>query len=205
MFPLGIGYLAAVLEREGHEIKAIDCTVNDSELLKNEDGTFHAGLTWQKIKKEIEHFCPDVVGVSCLWTADYPNAKKISEIVKEIDDIPVIFGGAHTTALPKEVLSNKTIDYVVIGEGELVLPRLLRNIKYNDSLSKIGGIGYKLEGKLIINLIKEYISDLDKLPFPARHLFPMDDYLSAKNVHNYIFKRQPQGANDYFKRMSARL
>ncbi len=62
------------------------------------------------------------------------------EIVKEIDEIPVIFGGAHTTALSKQVLSNKTIDYVVIGEGALALRRLLEHIGDKDSLSRIGGI-----------------------------------------------------------------
>ena len=110
----------------------------------------------------------------------------------EIGDIPVIFGGAHTTALPEEVLSNNTIDYVVIGEGELVLPKLLEHLGSNDKISEIGGIGYKLNGSININPIKEYVNDLDALPFPARHLFPMNKYLSSKNVHNWVYKQQPQ-------------
>jgi magnesium-protoporphyrin IX monomethyl ester (oxidative) cyclase len=149
-------------------------------------------LSWVDIQKEIERFQPDVVGVSCLWTADYPNARKISQIVKEIDDIPVIFGGAHTTALPEEVLSNNTVDYVVIGEGELTLPRLLKCLGSEDGLSEIGGMGYKVNGSININPIKEYVNNLDALPFPARELFPMQKYLSSKNVHNWVYKRQPQ-------------
>lgn len=113
VFPLGIGYLSAILEKKGYDVHVQDCMVNDGTLTKNEDGTLHAGLTWRQIKKEI-------------------------------DDIPVIFGGARTTAMPKEVLSNKTIDYVVIGEGEIALSRLLEHIGNRDSLSKIYGIGYKL-------------------------------------------------------------
>lgn len=192
VFPLGIGYLAAVMEKAGYQVGVLDCTVTDEKFKKNENGTVHAGLTWPRIKQEIENFKPDVVGVSCLWTADYPNAKKISEIVKEIDNIPVIFGGSHTTALPEEVLSNQTIDYVVIGEGEVALPRLLEHMGNKNSLSKIDGIGYKENGNICINAINEYVSNLDQLPFPARHLFLMDKYLTSKNVHNYVFKRQPQ-------------
>jgi len=191
-FPLGIGYLAAVLEKQGYQVRVLDCTANDQNLTKNKDGTLHAGLTWAEIKEEVEDFHPDFVGISCLWTADYPNAKRISEIVKKLEDIPVILGGAHTTALPQEVLSNQTIDYVVIGEGEIALPRLLKHITENKQLSNLGGIGYKANGTLKINPINEYVSNLDDLPFPARHLFPMQDYLSSQNVHNYIFKRQPQ-------------
>lgn len=192
VFPLGIGYLAAVLEKKGHKVRVIDCIASDRKYERNEDGTFHVGLTWAEIKAEIEDFTPDVVGVSCLWTADYPNAKKISEIVKQIGDIPVIFGGAHTTALPERILSNDTVDYVVIGEGELALPRLLEHIGDKDRLSGIGGIGYKLNGTPTINGKREFISDLDQLPFPARHLFSMDRYLYSKNTHSFVFKSQPQ-------------
>jgi anaerobic magnesium-protoporphyrin IX monomethyl ester cyclase len=192
VFPLGIGYLAAVLEKKGYEVRVLDAMVSNGKLKRNKDGTCHVGLTWEQIREKIQNINPDVVGVSCLWTADYPNAKKISEIVKEINDIPVIFGGAHTTALPEKVLSNKTIDYVVIGEGEIALPILLESIGDKEGLSRIEGIGYKVNGTSFINTNKQYISDLDQLPYPARHLFSMDKYLSSNNVHNYTFKRQPQ-------------
>jgi magnesium-protoporphyrin IX monomethyl ester (oxidative) cyclase len=191
VFPLGIGYLAAVLQNKGYEVKVLDCLSSDENFTKNEDGTLHVGLTWEQITHEIENFRPGVVGISCLWTADYPNAKKISELVKEVGDIPVIFGGAHTTALPRQVLSNETVDYVVIGEGEVTLPRLLKHLGDNGSLSKIPGLGCKMNGTININPINEYILDLDQVPFPARHLFPMENYLSSRYVHNYIFKRQP--------------
>jgi magnesium-protoporphyrin IX monomethyl ester (oxidative) cyclase len=80
----------------------------------------------------------------------------------------------------------------VIGEAELALPRLLRYLDTQDRLSEIGGIGYKLNGSININPIEQYVNDLDTLPFPARHLFPMEKYLSSKNVHNWVYKRQPQ-------------
>jgi len=192
VFPLGIGYLAAVLLEKGYDVQVMDCMVSNEKKENNEDDTVHVGLTWQQIKEEIKNAKPDAVGVSCLWTADYPNAKKVSEIVKEIDDIPVIFGGAHTTAVPTEVLSNDTIDYLVIGEGELALPELLEHLGDKERLSRIGGIGYKVNGTPIINAKREFVSNLDHLPFPARHLFHMDKYLYSKNTHSFVFKRQPQ-------------
>lgn len=191
VFPLGIGYLAAVLEQKGYHVHVIDCIAEREGFTRNEDGTIHVGLTWDELKKRIEKIDPDVVGISCLWTADYVNATRISEIVKEIDNIPVIFGGAHTTALPKETLENKNIDYVVIGEGELSLPALLEKIGQKESLKGIHGVGFKDNGKIHINPPIKYIENLDSLPFPAGHLFPMEKYLRSKKVHGYISKRQP--------------
>jgi len=191
VFPLGIGYLAAVLEQRGYEVHVIDCIAEKEELTKKEDGTFHVGLTWSEIREKIAKINPDVVGISCLCTADYINAVMVSGIVKEIDDIPVIFGGAHATALPKETLQNKNVDYVILGEGEYSLPALLESIGDKSALRRVDGIGFKENSKLNIKPITKYIEDLDSLPFPARHLFPMEKYLHTRRVHNYIAKRQP--------------
>ncbi|TET41382.1 MAG: hypothetical protein E3J63_02135, partial [Elusimicrobia bacterium] len=191
VFPLGIGYLAAVLERKGYEVRVIDCIAERESFTKNEDGTIHVGLTWDELKKRIEGINPDVVGISCLWTADYVNAIRISKIVKEINNIPVIFGGAHATALPKETLENENIDYIVIGEGEHSFPSLLEKMGQKESLKEIHGIGFKNNGKPYINPPTKYIEELDSLPFPARHLFPMEKYLRTTRVNSYIMKRQP--------------
>jgi radical SAM superfamily enzyme YgiQ (UPF0313 family) len=65
-----------------------------------------------------------------------------------------------------------------MGEYEMSLLDLVKALDKNTPLGKIKGIAYKEKGKVIINPRRENIEDLDKLPFPAWHLMPMDMYFT---------------------------
>ena len=190
-FPLGIGYLAAILERDGHQVDILDCVIEDQKPKRLENNTYHVGLSWDAIKDKIEKSNPDILGISCSYSVDINNAMKIAEITKAVGNIPVIIGGAHSCALPHETLEDKNIDYVVIGEGEETLSLLLKNIEKNETPDHIDGLCFKKNGNLIINPKQQYISKLDELPFPARHLFSMDKYINSKKIHGFQLKRTP--------------
>jgi len=190
-FPLGIGYLAAILERDGHQVDILDCVIEDQKPKRLENNTYHVGLSWDAIKDRIEKSNPDILGISCSYSVDINNAMKIAEITKAVGKIPVIIGGAHSCALPQETLENENIDYVVIGEGEETLSLLLKNIEKSQTPDHIDGLCFKKNGNLIINPRQNYISQLDDLPFPARHLFSMDKYINSKKIHGFQLKRTP--------------
>jgi anaerobic magnesium-protoporphyrin IX monomethyl ester cyclase len=190
-FPLGVGYLAAVLERDGHQVDILDCVIEDQTPKRNRDGTFHVGLSWENIEQAIRKYSPEILGISCSYSVDINNAKKIAEIVKRVAQIPVIIGGAHCSGLPLETLEEENIDYVAIGEGEETLSLLLQSIKKGEEPSHLDGLGYKKNGKLIVNPKRKFISQLDELPFPARHLFSMDKYINSKRIHGFQLKRTP--------------
>lgn len=190
-FPLGIGYLSAILERDGHEIKILDCVIENQGPKKVENNTYHVGLSWEAIKNRISEYNPDILGISCSYSVDISNALKIAKITKAVGKIPVIIGGAHSSALPHETLKDKNIDYVVIGEGEETLSLLLKSIEKGQSPDHIDGLGFKRNGDFIVNPKTNHIKDLDTLPFPARHLFDMKKYVSSKKVHGFILKRTP--------------
>ena len=190
-FPLGVGYLAAILERDGHEVDILDCVIEDQTPKRNKDGTFHVGLSWHAIEEGIRKYSPEVLGISCSYSVDINNARKIAEIAKRISQIPVVIGGAHSCALPRETLEDENIDYVAIGEGEGTLSLLLKRIEHREKPTHIDGLGYKKNGMLIVNPKRRYISELDGLPFPARHLFPMDKYINSKRIHGFQLKRTP--------------
>jgi len=190
-FPLGIGYLAAILERDGHQVDILDCVIEDQTPKKNEDGTYHVGLSWQEIERRIRKSSPDILGISCAYSVDISNAKKIAEIGKKVVQIPVIIGGAHSSALPRQTLEDENIDYVAIGEGEATLSLLLQSIEKGEAPAHIGGLGYKENGNVIVNPKRNFITQLDELPFPARHLFPMDKYTHSKKIHGFQLKRTP--------------
>ena len=190
-FPLGIGYLSAILGRDGHQVDILDCVIEDQRPRKLENKTYHVGVSWDTIKDRIEKANPDILGISCSYSVDINNAMKIAGITKAVGNIPVIIGGAHSCALPRETLENENIDYVVIGEGEETLSLLLKNIEKRQTPDHIDGLCFKKGGNLIINPKQKYIQDLDTLPFPARHLFSMDNYIRSKKIHGFQLKRTP--------------
>ncbi len=183
--PLGIAYLAAMLEKHGYEVSVLDCIVEGYDNSRSRNENVHLGLNWDEIEEKLRNYAPDIVGISCLFSVMFPEALKVAEIAKGIsNDIEVVMGGAHPSSVPYDVLSNKNIDFVVIGEGEMTLLELVRYIEQgSNELSHIDGLCYRKDGTIIINHKTRFIEDLDKIPYPARHLLPMEKYYKAGESH----------------------
>ena len=112
--PLGLAYIAAVLDEAGYEVKILDTLtlgVNNVTFL----GEFYrTGLSENSTKKYIETLDPDIVGITCPYTAYAQDAHDIAKIVREVDaSIPVVVGGTHPTSVPAEVLKDANIDMIV--------------------------------------------------------------------------------------------
>ncbi len=119
---------------------------------------------WQEVKKVISHFNPDILGISSM-TASFVSALQVSMIAKQINpNMLVVFGGKHPTALPTETLKNESIDYVVIGEGEVTFKDLLLNLNKPET---VPGIAYRnSNGDVLTTAPRAYIDNIDKLPIP---------------------------------------
>ena len=90
----------------------------------------------------------------------------------------VVVGGPHASYMPETLLQHNEIDFVVIGEGEEAMVKLAASILKGDPKSAsatIPGVACKIAGE-IVKTPPEFISDLDTVPFPARHLLPMKMY-----------------------------
>jgi radical SAM superfamily enzyme YgiQ (UPF0313 family) len=202
-FPLGIGYIAAVLERAGHDVKIwnADVTTGITSGVMPDEVTmlgerqqryemYMAALAnpkhavWLEMQEILESFDPEIVGLSVL-TPEVGAAHKLSTLIKEEKrDRTVIWGGHHVTFLPDDVLGYGPVDVVVRGEGENTMLELVSAIAGGrGGWSAIAGISYK-EGSVIRhNPDRELIKDLDSLPFPAHHLslFP-DAYKRMERI-----------------------
>jgi len=190
--PLGIAYLAAVLEKNGYKVSLLDCIVEGYDSPEKRNKHIHLGLEWYEIEKRVRIFAPDVVGISCMFSLMFPEALKVAEIVKNIDiNIKVVMGGAHPSSVPYDVLSNKNIDFIVRGEGEATLLELVRCIEHEDAdFSRIDGIGYKESGVLKLNPKTRFIENLDQIPFPARHLLQMEKYYTIGEAHGGLKRKR---------------
>lgn len=160
-FPLGLGYITAVLERQ-HDIKVIDVR---AERLNNDS-----------LKKSISEVSPEIVGITS-DTLTFQRAIEIAEIVKQVDQkIIVVIGGAHSNVLPAYPLKYDCFDISVYGEGERTVVELWDRIEKREPYEAIKGIAFRGRDGITINPRRELIENLDELPFPARHLFPMNKY-----------------------------
>ncbi|MBI5465411.1 radical SAM protein [Candidatus Gottesmanbacteria bacterium] len=175
--PLGLAYLAAYLEKRSYQIAILDCLADGKYQIKVRGKFTRVGLTEAEIKKRLKEFNPRVVGISVMFTAFASDAYRLASLVKQV--LPkafVVFGGAHVSIDPKEIVKDKNVDVAVKGEGEVVFLNLIRAIEKKESLAKISGITYRQGKKIIQNLAMGFIENLDELPFPARHLLPMELY-----------------------------
>jgi|TARA_B100002003_G_scaffold237790_1_gene255293 magnesium-protoporphyrin IX monomethyl ester (oxidative) cyclase len=161
---LGMLYIASALESAGYKVQFLDSVLEGHDI--------------DEALNEIVKISPDIIGI----TTETPNMKRsalFSEKIKDSLNIPIVFGGPHPTLLPEEVLSHNSIDYVVIGEGEYSIVELVNALNCGspvEQFSKINGIGYKNNGKVIITEQSERIRDLDNLKFPAYHCIDINRY-----------------------------
>jgi|TARA_B100001964_G_scaffold245829_1_gene337070 radical SAM superfamily enzyme YgiQ (UPF0313 family) len=177
--PLGLAYIAATLEKNGIEVDIIDGTVMN---FKN-----------KSLENRISSIKPDIIGVTALTPTLYRSYEVINTSKKILPRTLIVIGGPHTSLFPKDVLKENTnIDISVYGEGEHTLLELVKNIENygknnGKSFEDVKGIVYRNNGKIIKNEPRPYIGDLDTVPFPSRHLLPMNEYRPAL----YQIKRSP--------------
>jgi radical SAM superfamily enzyme YgiQ (UPF0313 family) len=160
--PLGIAYLGAIAEQEGHEVNVIDCQAEK--------------LTYNAFRERISKETPDVIGVTAT-TLLYKSAMKLINIAKEAHPNAItMLGGSHGTFWDENALNEyPTLDIVVRREGEITFKELLNNLQNKISLANVLGITLRQkDGKIIRTPDRPFIEDLDKLPFPAHHLLPLD-------------------------------
>ena len=190
---LGLGYLAAYLEKNGVEVAVLDIAAEGVDIKKKLGQKVRFGLSEKEIKRRIKTFSPEVVGITCQSTLHAKDALETARIVKSVDSkILIVIGGAHPSSNPREMLDNSFIDVVVVGEGEITLLEVAKNFEKKKSLNKIIGTFVRQGKKIYENPPRPYIKDLDSLPFPARHLLPMEIYFQelAKNT-NYVIRDRP--------------
>jgi anaerobic magnesium-protoporphyrin IX monomethyl ester cyclase len=167
--PLGLGYLGAVLEKNGYSVNVIDCQAQK--------------LTHNDFEREISKHQPKVVGVTST-TLTYKSALKVAEIAKQVHpDCVTILGGCHATFWDDKALEEcPRLDMVVRKEGEYTLLEIVNRLKESKCIHDVLGTTCRKNGKTIRNADRPYIENLDELPFPAHHLLPLKHLRKQRKV-----------------------
>jgi anaerobic magnesium-protoporphyrin IX monomethyl ester cyclase len=174
---LGLLYIGGYLEKyTDHDIAIIDSQVEK--------------LSYRSLASRICSLKPDVVGLTAM-TLTLIDVIKTINIVKELDkNTKIVLGGPHVHLFPNETIKLENVDYLVLGEGEEAFKELLDYIDDISQLRKIRGLVFRDNGNIINTGIRPPIMNLDKLPFPARHLTPYKKYnslLSKREISTTIF------------------
>jgi radical SAM superfamily enzyme YgiQ (UPF0313 family) len=172
MFPLGLGYLAAVLIQKGYLVSLIEPQLDN--ISKSELETL--------VLKE----SPDIVGITAV-TPTFPEAVKIAKVIKNINKrIKIVIGGVHASCLPEQILNEyPEFDFVVIGEGEYTVVELCDQLMQGgNNWGDIKGLCYRENGNVMRTNHRAYIKDMDSIPMPARDLVDLNKYRLPLHIDN---------------------
>lgn len=160
---LGLAYLAAVLEENGHEVNVIDCPALE--------------MTQNNLKTKLTASEPDLIGITSM-TPTIQSALLSAKVAKEAcPETLVVLGGPHVTFMDEQVLNEEeAVDVVVRGEGEQTLLELAQNVSNSKVFQKIEGITFRNNSKVVRTPNRPYIQNLDDLPRPAFKHFPLEKY-----------------------------
>ncbi len=162
--PLGLAYIGAVLEQNDIDVTIIDAPALDMGL--------------EDYRRAVSKMSVDLLGVQTT-TPTIKQALAVARITKAAHpDSTVTMGGYHATFMAQQLLrSHDFIDVIVRNEGEYATLELVNALEQDKTLRNIDGINYRDGERLIETPKRRPIEDLDALPFPARHLLPMSEYM----------------------------
>ncbi|HUH75712.1 MAG TPA: radical SAM protein [Chitinophagales bacterium] len=213
---LGISILTSILKREGHDVQL----VFTASLFHDR---FNLEIPWlskyfdetKEIIDEIIEHQPDVIAFSCL-TATFQWAIAIAKGTRAIHpNIKTIFGGVHVSAVPEVCLEYPEVDYAVVGEGDVAITDIIKNIEEGVVDQPINNTQFKAtDGSIIKGKQVGFYQDLDELPFPDKtiwepHVNLRDNYLimasrgcpyTCSFCFNNFFAKLPDGKRGKFVR-----
>ena len=155
--PLGTLYVAAVLQRAGHDVMFFN-------------GAF---TSHEQILRDLKDFNPGFIGIYST-TFGWKKAKKTASDFREMfqQRVFICAGGPYPIAMQEACLADggKSFDAIVYGEGEITSLEIVERLESGKGLGGVNGVIYRDGERIIRNAERPLISDLDSLPFPAREL-----------------------------------
>jgi radical SAM superfamily enzyme YgiQ (UPF0313 family) len=162
-FPLGLAYVAAAAEKTDWEVEVLDIEAERIGPDETENRMRKSGF--------------DALGFGGMVTA-YSIFKDIARAAREINPgTPLIVGNSLASTVTTTMFENTPVDIMITNEGDLTIGPVLEAISEGRMPADIPGVQYRDGNALHHGPPGPPVKDLDSLPLPAWHLFPMDRYL----------------------------
>ncbi|MFH0863186.1 MAG: radical SAM protein [Candidatus Altiarchaeota archaeon] len=159
-FPFFMAYAAAVCEKEGFEVRVMD--------------PLTAGESKKKFISDLKAYKPGLL----VMESSTPSINfdlRTAQAIKDELDTKIALCGPHVTTFPKEILENRQVDYILMGEYEYTCRDTAKALAGAMKHADVLGLAYREGGSARVNKRRPLI-DLNELPYPARHLMNMENY-----------------------------
>jgi len=177
--PLGLLYIAAVLEKKGCQVQVVDSMVSDYTTMRKFKDHVDYGIPSKILGRIIEESRPDLVGISSQFTPQEENVLQTAETVKKINDSALlVVGGSNVSCRGQVILKKSPVDIAIKSEGETIIEEVLDFYRGKKELDQIRGIAYRDGGRIVESEDYPPIRNVDEIPFPAYHLVDMERYLT---------------------------
>jgi len=188
--PLGLAYLAAMLESNGTQVTCVDGIAEKIDQFIEDDGYLYQGLTVEETVARIPAET-DLIGVSCMFSQDWPWCRGLIHAIRaRFPHTTIVAGGEHITALARYSLEDcSSLDFCVLGEGEETLVDLVNHLDSPDQLDQVAGIAYRRNEQFVQTSPRARIRAVDDIPYPAWEHFPLSVYLDSRNAHGVFLGR----------------
>lgn len=196
--PIGLLYVAAALEQAGHSVSVLDCVLSPNAVVHSGSRRTWVGLEQDEIRAQLLERTPDVVGIGSMFTVQWDDAARLIETVSStLPGVPIVVGGAHAAFSARRILEeHAAVDFVMAGEGEISVPRLVRALEDRNpaECAAIPGLAWRTEeGEIRMNP-SEPVMDLDVLPLPAYHLVDVERLFALQERGMYARDHHPRSA-----------
>jgi anaerobic magnesium-protoporphyrin IX monomethyl ester cyclase len=163
--PLSCLYLGTVLTRAGYRVEILDERISTS---------FE-----EEVAASIQREKPLFVGISSMTGMQIRGGLKAAGAVRRANpDLPIVWGGVHPTLCPDSTAKDELCDLVVVGEGEITVVELADCLRSGDDLSRVKGLVFEQNGRLVFTERRPMIEDLDVIPRPDYELISMGRYFT---------------------------
>lgn len=179
VYPLGLSILGAIAKKEGHDVRIVDMNMAEDPM----------GIVIKEIQEETDLVCISLRNIDPLANKNVslvPPFVTLIEVLRSFrSDIKIIAGGTGFSLFAKDLMKIASLDYGLVGEGELSFPVFLQDI--NNPPKNLRGLCYYEKGELVINEsetgfpLTEYISPDYSLLSPAPYT-KINQYVPAMGV-----------------------
>jgi len=162
--PIGIGYIATALKKQGIVFDIFDIDAN-----RYKDA---------QIESYLNNYKYDIYLIGTIVTG-YSKIKKISKMIRSSNEAAIIIcGNTVASSIPDIILKKTEVNIAVIGEGDITIVKLVESISNNESIDKVQGIAYLDNNEVVMTEKREVVIDIDTLPSIDWSVFDVEYYIN---------------------------
>ncbi len=163
--PLSLVYMGTLLRDSGHTVKILDCPADGTEI--------------EDLEKIIGAYVADAI----IWSTGTPTIESdlhLASVFKSVlPSVKTAVFGTHVSVLDTECMaSSPLLDAIIRNEPEYTALEWIKCLGGPERIDTIRGLTYRdSSGEIVRNPSREFVRDLDSLPFPDWSLINYTSYV----------------------------